>query len=279
MEERQRPTVSILMGMYQCADTLPGAVESILRQTFTDWELILCDDGSTDDTYQVAKKYRDRDPSRMILLKNKKNQGLPYTLNRCLGVARGKYIARMDGDDFCTTQRLEKEVRVLDKEPQIAIVSSDMGYFDASGVWGMIAHPTYPGPADFRKGTPFCHAACMVRREAYERVGGYSEDPKVLRVEDYHLWIRMYRAGYRGKNIHETLYFMRDDRKARKRRTLSSRWHEAYVRMFAVCALQLPKKDAVYAVRPLLVGMLPARMYEWLHRRNLRIGRTRMGDA
>ena len=94
--------ISVIMGIYNCAGTLSEAIESILNQTITNWELIMCDDGSTDDTYNVAKEYALVHKEKIVLLKNKKNMGLNYTLNRCLSVAKGNYIARMDGDDLCT---------------------------------------------------------------------------------------------------------------------------------------------------------------------------------
>lgn len=87
--------ISILMGIYNCASTLAEAIDSILAQTFTDWELILCDDGSKDDTYAVADSYRRRYPHKIILIKNPQNMGLNFTLNHCLEHASGEYIARI----------------------------------------------------------------------------------------------------------------------------------------------------------------------------------------
>lgn len=262
--------ISVIMGIYNCADTLEEAIECILNQTIIEWELILCDDGSTDDTYSIAEKYVKKYPEKIFLLKNKRNRGLNYTLNRCLKHTRGEYIARMDGDDRCVPERFEKELEVLEREKDIAIVSSDMEYFDETGYWGRISHPIYPVKKDFVHGTPFCHAPCMVRREAYKKVKGYSESKWLLRVEDYHLWIKMYAAGYRGKNIHEPLYQMRDDRNAYARRKFRYRINEAYVKLLAVKMLQLPKWKAIYTVRPIIVGLMPNWLYDKLHKRNLK---------
>lgn len=88
-------------------------------------------------------------------------------------------------------------------------------------------------------GSPFCHAPCMVRKEAYDAVKGYTEKKRLLRVEDYHLWIKMYEVGYRGKNIPKQLYLMRDDKAAYKRRKFRYRVNEAYVRGMAVRKLGL----------------------------------------
>lgn len=261
--------ISVLMGIYNCGNTLAQAVQSIQDQTYTNWELILCDDGSTDDTYAVAAKLAAGD-SRILLLRNEKNQGLNITLNRCLAAATGEYIARMDGDDVCSPERFAEEVAVLEAEPEIAIVSTDMSYFDESGVWGKISHKIYPQCMDFLFETPFCHAPCMVRKEAFDAVKGYSVGKRFLRVEDYHLWMKMYKAGYRGKNIEKVLYSMRDDRNAYGRRKFRYRLNSAYVICLAVRELKLPAWGYLRALRPIIVGLLPTFLYDRLHRWYLR---------
>lgn len=268
--ENKEPEISVIMGIYNCANTLEEAVRCIQAQSIKEWELILCDDGSTDNTYEIAEQLKKKD-ERIVLLRNSENQGLNRTLNRCLNEAKGKYIARMDGDDRCDSKRFEKEIEILDKCPNIAIVSSDMEFFDENGVWGRISHPEFPESIDFINESPFCHAACMVRREAYLKVKGYAVGNKFLRVEDYYLWIKMYRAGYKGMNIHEPLYQMRDDRNASERRTLRNRFNESYVKHLAVKELKLPVWNYIYILRPILVGLLPGFLYDFLHRRRLRV--------
>lgn len=271
MDNKTLPVISVIMGVYNCADTLPEAIECIVNQTFTEWELIMCDDGSIDNTYDVAKQYADLYKGKVVLLRNDQNMGLNYTLNKCLSVAKGEYIARMDGDDRCSINRLEVEFNIFMHEPEIAIVSTDMQYFDETGVWGRISHPTYPRKRDFLNGTLFCHAPCLVKREAFLAVGGYSEAKRLLRVEDYHLWVKMYKAGYRGKNIHMPLYQMRDNRNAYSRRKFKYRVNEAYVKVIAVKELKLPVTGYIYALRPILVGLLPRMFYDKLHKKNLKM--------
>lgn len=265
------PKISIISGIYNCVDTLSEAIESILSQTVTDWEWILCDDASTDGTADVVRGYQEKYPQRFVLLQNGTNRGLNYTLNRCLKEAKGEYIARMDGDDLCAPERFEKELAVLEAEPEIDIVSTSMTFFDETGTWGRIDHPIYPQKKDFAKESPFCHAPCMVRRRAYEAVNGYSEGKRLLRVEDYHLWYKMYLAGYRGKNIQEPLYRMRDDRNAYRRRRFGYRLNEAYVKLLIVKGFHLPVSCLVYTARPVLVGLLPSGIYDALHK--WRLGR------
>lgn len=262
--------ISVIMGIYNCANTLADAIESILTQTIDDWELIMCDDGSRDNTYEIALAFAEQYPHKIFLLKNKENKGLNYTLNRCLNLAKGKYIARMDGDDICSSDRFEKELQVFEDYPDLAVVSTAMEYFDENGVWGCIRHPQFVAKKDFLYGTPFCHAPCMVRKEVMDQVGGYTESKRLLRVEDYHLWVKIYSRGLKGMNLNEPLYQMRDDRNAYNRRKFRFRLNEAYVRILAVQMLKLPVRGYIYALRPVLVGLLPNKIYDILHKQNLK---------
>lgn len=254
------------MGVYNCASTLPDALDCIINQTYSNWEIIVCDDGSKDNTLGIVFKYAKKFPEKIIVLKNEENRGLNYTLNKCLECATGEYIARMDGDDLCSLNRFEKEVDFLNKHSDIAIVSTDMIFFDHKGEWGKTDVMQSPKPIDLLSGTKFCHAACMVRKEAYDSVGGYSENSKLLRVEDYHLWVKMYSKGFKGQNLKEYLYMMRDDRSAQRRRKFKYRLNETYVRFLAVKLLSLPIFCYLYCFEPVLIGLLPSNLYTFLHR-------------
>lgn len=257
------------MGIYNCESTLVEAIESIRAQTYTNWELIMCDDGSTDSSFEIARQYSEEAPEKYIVLSNKKNMGLNATLNKCLKRAKGIYIARMDGDDLCAPDRLEKELIFLEENPQYDIVSTRMLYFDENGVFGTSKGINEPDLKSIAKGTPHCHAPCMVRKSAYDLVGGYTEDKKLLRMEDYHLWIKMYSQGCRGYNLPEALYMMRDDRNATNRRKFKYRINEAYVHYLAVKMLNLPKFNYIYMFRPIFVGLLPVKLYDILHKKRL----------
>lgn len=259
--------ISIIMGIYNCAATLPEAIDSIISQTYTNWELIMCDDGSLDNTYQIAEQYKMRYPQKIILIKNGDNKGLNLTLNHCLKYATGNYIARMDGDDLSLPERLEREAMFLDTHPDYAFVSCPMIYFNESGDWGRGCSVENPTKLDFVNGTPFCHAPCMVRAEVYRAVDGYSTDKRTLRSEDYNLWFRLYALGYKGYNLQEPLYKMRDDINAYHRRKFCFARNEAYVRWTGYKMLNLPKKYYLYALRPIIVGILPKPIYLYLHHR------------
>lgn len=258
------PLVSVLMGIYNCADTLKEAVDCIINQTYHNWELIMCDDYSDDDTYVVALKIAELD-SRIKVIRNEKNLTLAPTLNRCLDIANGKYSARMDGDDVCDFTRLKKEVEILEKHPEYAVVSCNMNFYDENGIYGTLLNPEHPLSSDFAKQSPICHAGCMMRTDVLKSIGGYSNDPEVERVEDYDLWIRMYAKGYKAYNIQETLYGMREGRGAIKRKKFKFRITEYKLKKRACKDLKLPFKYRLVAFRPILIGLMPRFVYIALH--------------
>lgn len=267
--------ISIIMGIYNCAATLPEAIDSILAQTFTDWQLVMCDDGSGDDTYQVAAAYANEFQDKMILLKNGRNMGLNHTLNRCLAAAEGEYVARMDGDDISLPTRLEKEAAFLDAHPEYDIVSTPMIFFDETGDWGRSYAIEKPAKDDFIRHSPVhCHAPCMIRRKAYLAVGGYTEDQRMLRFEDVNLWYKLYARGSVGYNLAEPLYKMRDDRAATRRRGLRSRMNGVYVTYVGFGLFEYPwymySYVAVDFLKHFIKGIVPEWIYLKFHRKGER---------
>lgn len=262
------------MGIYNCASTLQEALDSLYTQTFQDFEIILCDDGSKDNTYEVAQENL-RHHDNIVLLRNEQNLGLNATLNKCLAAAKGEYIGRMDGDDISLPTRFEKQVKFLDEHPEYAVVSAPMIYFDEHGDYMEGRARKYPDKYSFINGTPFCHAPSMIRVSVMKEVGGYTEDKRLLRMEDYHLWFKIYAAGYKGSNLQEVLYKMRNDKNAYKRRTFRSRLNELYVKSIGYRMLNLPIYYQIFAIRPILVWLLPTKLYMLLHRHSRKSIRTR----
>lgn len=262
--------ISVIMGIYNCADTLAEAIDSVLVQTYTDWELIMCDDGSSDNTLELAYSYRDRYPQRIVVIKNDRNMGLNYTLNRCLELAKGEYIARMDGDDISVPERFEKELSVLEAHPEYAVVSCPMIYFDENGDWATGKATELPKKEQLVFGGVHCHAPCMLRTDILKKAGGYTVDKKLLRVEDWHLWIKIYALGEQGYNLQEPLYKMRDGRAAAARRSFRYRVNETRVSAYAVRALGLSPKYYVFSLRAIVLGLIPTPLYSYLHHRKLK---------
>lgn len=259
--------VSIIMGVYNCENLVSESIESILSQTYKNWELIICDDNSTDNTYNILELYKDKYPQKIILLKNEQNYGLAYSLNHCLQYASGDYIARQDGDDISTKNRLEKQVKFLQENKEFDLVASSMTAFDESGVIGIrgisIQIPTH---IDLPKTVPFCHATIMARKYVYDNLNGYTVNKYTMRCEDAELWFRFFKAGYKGYNLKEPLYMVRDDRNAYKRRTLKSYINLIKVNFEGYRLLNMPINKYIYLLKPIISAIVPRYFMKLYHR-------------
>lgn len=257
--------ISVIMGIYNCAPTLQEALDSLYAQTYQGFKIILCDDGSTDDTLKIAEE-NARLHDNVLVIRNERNMGLNYTLNHCLKYADTEYIARMDGDDISLPNRFEKELKFLDEHPEVGVVSASMVHFDENGDFRLgRGKGRFIVAKDFISGTPLCHAVCMARTVVFKQVGGYSVDKKLLRVEDYHLWFKIFTAGYRLYDLDECLYKMRDDRNALARRNWMSRRNEAYVKHIGYKMINLPWYYQFYTVVPILKNFVPNWLYCLVH--------------
>lgn len=263
------PKVSVLMGVYNCEKTVEEAIDSIRNQTYENWELIICDDGSIDNTCNIVERIADKD-SRIILIKNNTNLGLNKTLNNCLKIASGDYIARMDGDDRCSFKRFEKQVDFLNSQDEYFIVSTPMKFFDENGFWGESHTKNKPTSEDVVTGSPIHHAPVMMKKECLDTVNGYTEDKRMLRVEDVNLWIKLYAAGYKCFNLDESLYYMRNDKNALNRRKYKYRINSTYVRLLGCKMLRLNYKCYVKAFTPMIIGLVPAKLRYQLRRFQMR---------
>lgn len=250
--------LSVIMGVYNIA-ALPlfdSAVNSILTQTMGNFEFLICDDGSTDNTWEILTQLAQRD-SRIGLIHNPKNEGLASALNLCLTEACGRYIARQDADDISAPERFAKQISFLEEHPQISFVGSNVTLWDERGNWGHRSFPPYPQPRDFLFTMPFVHGALMFQRESLEQIGGYRVSKETRRAEDYDLLMRMYAQGLAGANILEPLYYFREDAAAKKRRKYCYRVDEVKVRWCGFRELGLLPQGLPYVVKPLIAGILP----------------------
>lgn len=259
--------ISVIMGIYNCAKTLPEALDSLYSQTYQGFKIILCDDGSTDNTYEVAKEYADK-YDNIILLQNKKNIKLAGTLNHCLKYVDTEFIARMDGDDISLPRRFEKQIKFLEKNQNFALVSTPMIYFDENGDWGRGELVEYPSILTFKRSTPHAHAPCMIRSFVMKDVNGYTDAKKTIRVEDFYLWYKIYKAGYKGYNLQEPLYKMRDDKEAMSRRTFKTRYNNFLVRIEVLNGLGI-SNPIIHALPSLLKGFVPSIFMRYLRKNKM----------
>ena len=122
-------------------------------------------------------------------------------------------------------------------------------------------------------GPPFCHAPCMIRKEVFKELGGYSVDDKLLRVDDYHLWVKLYSHGYKGYNLKQILYKMRNDESAIKRRTWKNRINESNVRKIAYNTLSIPSKYMYKIYIPIIKGLIPGFIYNFIYKKKYKINK------
>lgn len=252
------PKVSIIMGVYNTPneEMLSQAINSIINQTYSDWEFVICDDGSTDRTWDILCKLVNQD-SRIVLIKNEENMGLASTLNNCLDISNGEYIARQDADDYSLPERLEKQVEFLNKNNEYSIVGTRANLFDLNSIWGTRGEAGQRVKKDFLWGTPFIHPTVMMRKEDLKKVNGYYVSKETLRTEDYDLFMRMYSLGMKGYVLPEVLFSYREDRIAYTKRKYRYRIDEARVRYKGFKKLGLMPLGFLYVMKPLLVGLIP----------------------
>ncbi len=233
--------ISVIMGVHNCKKTLSRAIESVLGQTYDNWELIICDDGSDDGTYEVAAEYCFRFPSRIVLLKNESQKQLAYTLNRCLAVADGEYIARMDGDDVSHRDRFLRQISFLESNPAVDLCGCGMRAFDDDERMGSVTLCTENPDRDTPyHGLPFCHATVMCRRRVYEDLGGYVSVDRTVRCEDRDLWFRFFEKGFRGVNLRDVLYFVCENEDSVRRRSAKNRWRFFKTELYGYKLLKYP---------------------------------------
>ena len=251
----EEPLVSIIMGTYNPKISLfKSAITSLQNQTFENWELLLIDDGSVRSIYNEIRNILTDEP-RACCIRIKQNQGLAHALNCGIRMARGKYIARMDDDDFSLPTRLEEQVNYLNRNLEYGWVGCEADLFDNNGIWGKANRPEKPNKKSFLHSSPFIHPSVMFRKELLLNIGGYSENIYASRCEDYELFMRLYAKGYKGYNIKKSLFQYRDDA-IYLRRSLKYCYYEMRIRAQGFARMNiLSIKSLPYVLKPLFVGM------------------------
>nr|BCB22855.1 glycosyltransferase [Erysipelothrix tonsillarum] len=257
--------VSVLMAVYNAGEKsyLEDALDCIFAQSYKDFEVVLCDDGSIDDTWERINRYTNK-YENCILLKNSSNLGLAASLNKCIEHASGEYLARMDADDLIPVDRFEKQCKFLDENLKYSFVSTHAKLYDDEGFWGTIEHPEYPLKEDLIFQSPFVHASTMFRSDDLKAVQGYRIAKETRRAEDYDLWFRFYANGYLGANLNYFGYYIREDEEALKRRKFKYRVDEAKVRYKGYKSLKLLPGKFPYVLKPIVVGLIPKKILSYL---------------
>ncbi len=250
--------ISVIMGVYNCKniDALYRSVQSIIDQTYKNWEFVICNDGSTDNTLKILKDVAALD-KRIKIVGYKENKGLANALNYCLNFSKGKYIARMDADDIASPYRFEKQIQFLETHKNFAFVGSIANVFNENGIWGILKMPEYPQKEDFLWNIPFIHPSMIFRKEVLLKIKGYSTEDINKRCEDYTLVMDLYSNGFKGYNFQEPLidYYLENGTK--KYRPMKDRIAEAKVRYIGYRKNKILLKGLLYIIKPLLIGLIP----------------------
>lgn len=203
------PLVSVILPVYNAERFLREAIDSILTQTFRDFELILLNDGSTDGSEAIIQSYQDK---RIVYLKNEKNEGLVYTLNKGIDTAKGQYIARMDADDVAVRERLERQLGYLRTKKDIGVVASAIQFINEKGAlqgpWALDAKTITPVQIRSVMARECCiaHPSVMARSSLMKR---FKYNPTQKNIEDYDLWLRMMNGSIGFAKIDQPLLWYR----------------------------------------------------------------------
>lgn len=179
------PRISVLMPAYNSEEYIGQAIESILNQTFSDFEFIIINDGSNDKTADVVRSYNDK---RIRFVDNPKNKGLVAVLNQGLDLCRGEYVARMDSDDISLPKRFEKQVAYMDKHPECSVLGTWFECFGKSD--GVVQHPEHIKIMDILNDHHVGHPTVFIRKSVIDKYD-FRYDKNYTHAEDFELWSRM----------------------------------------------------------------------------------------
>jgi len=196
------PIISVVMAVYNSEKYIREAVDSILNQTFRNFEFIIINDGSTDKTQEILESYNDP----RIVLTHQKHMGLTKSLNKGIALAKGKYIARQDADDISLPDRLEKQIEFLELHKDISLIGTAAKIIDIRGFYlKTIKYPTDHSSLRIaiKHSNHFWHGSVMFRKQNFFELGGYQEI--LFTAQDYDLWLRFVEK-FKVANLSDPLY-------------------------------------------------------------------------
>ena len=254
------PKISVIMSVKNGESDLAKSIGSIQAQTMPEWELIVCDDGSTDKTLCVLKDFESKD-KRIRVIHNDKSKGAAEARNQCIALTKCGIIAVQDADDESDMLRFEKQLSFMEQHPEFSIVGTCWYNVDEQGNKWPSDVPYMPSAKDQVKGGLFMHPSWMMRKEDVKKVGYYTVNKHTLRSQDYHLALKVLGAGMKMCNMPERLYYyyVDDNTKMRSlswKRVIGNMW----VRWDGYRRNHLPIWCYIYVFKPLLTNLLPKKV-------------------
>lgn len=263
-----RPLVSVIMSVYNGENYLSEAIQSILIQTYINFEFLIVDDHSSDRSLELLQEFSAKDP-RIRVFSNKENFGLTKNLNFLVKQSRGELLCRMDDDDISSPDRLERQVGFFTdpKNQEVSVVGSSCLEINKAGkVLGKRIMPEKD--LAIKKAllnyNPIVHSSVMIKKMALLAVNGYNEIYQTS--QDYDLWFRLFSAGFCFYNFKEPLVQYRVDRSAKKRKSMKYRYCEFQIRKNGYRSLRLPLFQRWKIFIPLILGILPFPIFCFLRR-------------
>lgn len=260
------PKISIIMGIYnpKTKEMIDKCLNSIINQTFVDWECILCDDGTSNNMFDyIIEKYSF--DKRFVFIKNERNLGLRVALNNAIKHSKAKYLVRQDIDDYSDINRLSILYKIAIDNPEWDVIGTSMMKFADDKIWGKYTPRVFDiKKKDFLKGNVVAHATTIIKKSSIEKVSGYRVAWETIRCEDIDLFMRMFAKGCVIKNIDVPLYFVREDKDAYSRKKYANRIKEAVVKYKGFKMLNMPLWGYIYVFRPLIVGLVPNKLMFFL---------------
>ena len=261
--------ISVLMGVYNAEKNIRDAVLTIEQQTEKNIEFVICDDASNDKTYTILKELA-KEYSNIILLRNERNYGLAFALNKCFSYSHGVYIARMDSDDKCMPDRFRVQKEFLIKHPEYDLVGTEMIMVDENGNKTYSRVPREPGSDILPRYVPFFHPTVLMHRYVLEQLGGYSVEKYTRRCEDLELWYRFYDNGFRGYNLPDYLYIKAQGLEDYRRRKVIHGWEMFCIHLRGLKLLHAPFYKYILAFKPVISASIPKPLmkayHDWIFR-------------
>ena len=248
--------ISVIMSVYNSDEYLELSIDSILNQTYKDFEFILIDDGSTDRSVEICKRYADAD-SRIIFLQNEKNLGLGESLNKGIKIAKGEYIARQDADDISTLDRFEIQLKYALENKHIDMIGSNCYVIDINGET-VFKDTSFSKEANFidallNERAIFPHGSAFLKKDKLIEAGLY--DPRFYYTQDGELWLRLITRGATAHVIEEPLYYYRVSPIANgNRRPAKQKFNNVLQMMYAQSKSEALVNEELNNIRDFLAG-------------------------
>lgn len=258
-----KPKISIIMGVYNGEETIQRCINSILNQTFKDWEFIICNDCSTDNTLAILNSYAQSDP-RFKIISNEKNLGLAGSLNKCIEAAQTNILARQDADDTSEPDRFEIQYNEF-KKRNVSVLGTYANLTDNYINWGENTPPCSPTKDQWLKGSQVIHASTFMNKQDIESIGKYNIN--ALRVEDTEMWYRLLAKGKKIQTIPQKLYNIEWSIRDYSRKKAKYRIIEFYYLLISFLRFKAPIFKYYLVLRPIILLFVPSKILFKVHKK------------